>query len=74
MFEMIPPEDYSKALAQAGVPQDVTGLVMYLFTLILDGRNAYLTDRVQRALSREPRDFTDYANDSSATRVWRNQR
>ena len=33
----------------------------YLFTEVLDGRNATLADGVQRALGREPRDFRDYA-------------
>jgi hypothetical protein len=28
---------------------------------VLDGRNARLADGVQRALGREPRDFSDYA-------------
>ena len=39
-------------------------------TEVLDGRNAYLTDGVQRALGREPRDFVDYARDAAATGVW----
>jgi hypothetical protein len=32
----------------------------YLFATVLDGRNAYLTDGVQRALGRPPRDFRDF--------------
>jgi uncharacterized protein YbjT (DUF2867 family) len=40
-----------------------------LFTEVLDGRNAYLTDGVHRALSRSPRDFADYARDTAATGV-----
>jgi hypothetical protein len=40
-----------------------------LFTHVLDGRNAYLTDGVQRALGREPRDFADDAWDAAATGV-----
>jgi hypothetical protein len=37
---------------------------------VLDGRNAHLTDGVQRALGREPRDFADYARETAATGVW----
>ena len=37
---------------------------------MLDGRNAHLTDGVQRALGREPRDFGEYARDPAATGVW----
>jgi hypothetical protein len=45
-------------------------LVKYLFTTVLDGRNASLTDGVQRALGREPRDFAAYVRDTAATGVW----
>ena len=41
-----------------------------LFTGVLDGRNAHLTDGVRRALGREPRDFADYARATAATGVW----
>ena len=36
----------------------------------LDGRNAHLTDGVQRALGRPPRDFADYAKAVAAAGVW----
>ena len=42
----------------------------YLFGEVLDGRNAHLTDGVQRALGRQPRDFRDYARDAAATGIW----
>jgi NAD(P)-dependent dehydrogenase (short-subunit alcohol dehydrogenase family) len=41
-----------------------------LFPPILAGRSAYLTDGVQRALGRQPRDFADYARETAATGVW----
>lgn len=40
-----------------------------LFAHVLDGHNALLTDGVERALGRKPRDFRDYARD--AARAWR---
>ena len=43
----------------------------YLFTTVLDGRNAYLTDGIQRAVGREPKDFADYAREVAATGQWR---
>jgi hypothetical protein len=43
----------------------------YLFTEVLDGRNAHLTDGVQRALGRPPRDFAEYARETAATGIWR---
>jgi len=63
-------DDYEAVLAEHGVPADVAGLLRYLFTEVLDGRNAMLADGVQRALGRAPRDFADYARDVAATGVW----
>ncbi len=42
----------------------------YLFTEVMDGRNARLTDGVERALGRRPRDFKDYAQAAAATGIW----
>jgi uncharacterized protein YbjT (DUF2867 family) len=63
-------DDYEAALAAHGVPADVAGLLRYLFTEVLDGRNATLAGGVQRALGREPRDFAAYARDAAAAGVW----
>jgi uncharacterized protein YbjT (DUF2867 family) len=63
-------EDWASALAEDGVPADVVGLLRYLFTEVLDGRNAHLADGVQRALGRAPRDIRDYARATAATGVW----
>ncbi len=49
-------------------PAEVIDLLTYLFSEILDGRNARLADGVQRALGREPKDFADYARDAAAIR------
>jgi uncharacterized protein YbjT (DUF2867 family) len=63
-------EEYESSLAQHGVPADAVQLVKYLFTEVLDGRNARLADGVQRALRRAPRDFGDYARHAAARGVW----
>ena len=44
-------------------------LLTYLFSEALGGRNASLSDDVQRALGRQPRDFRDYARYTAATGV-----
>jgi uncharacterized protein YbjT (DUF2867 family) len=62
--------EFTAGLAQEGVPDDVVSLLAYLFTEVLDGRNAHLTDGVQRALGREPRDFAQFARDTAAAGVW----
>jgi uncharacterized protein YbjT (DUF2867 family) len=63
-------QEYSAMLAEHEVPVEFVTLLTYLFTEVLDGRNAHLTDGVRRALGREPKDFTDYARDAAATGVW----
>lgn len=61
---------YASAAAAESVPDAVVSLLTSIFVQVLDGRNAHLTDGVQRALGREPRDFNDYARDAAATGVW----
>ncbi|MCU6793182.1 NAD(P)H-binding protein [Paenibacillus sp. WQ 127069] len=63
-------EQFNSMLAQQDVPQEIMALLTDLFTKVLDGRNSHLTDGVQRALGREPRDFADYARNAAATGVW----
>jgi uncharacterized protein YbjT (DUF2867 family) len=61
---------FASAMVDVGVPDDVVGFLQYLFGEVLDGRNAHLTDGVQRALGRPPRDFSEYAATTAATGVW----
>ncbi len=70
-FVEIPHEAFVGGAAESGAPKEVIWMLDYLFTTVLDGRNAYLTDGVQRALGRPPKDFADYARDVAATGFWR---
>ena len=63
-------EEYEAVLAEGDVPPEFLSFLTYLFGTVLDGRNAYLTDGVQRALGREPKDFSEYARDAAVTGVW----
>ena len=63
-------DELAAGLAEAQVPDDYIGLLRYIFGEVLDGRNADVTDGVQRALGREPRDFADFVRDAAATGVW----
>ena len=63
-------DEHAAAAAEQGVPAEVIELLTYLFTEVLDGRNAHLADGVQRALGRQPRDFREYAHEAAATGVW----
>jgi uncharacterized protein YbjT (DUF2867 family) len=69
-FQQVPLDDYAAMLKEQVDDDDIVWLVTYLFSEVLDGRNAHLADGVQRALGREPRDFRDYAREAAATGVW----
>jgi uncharacterized protein YbjT (DUF2867 family) len=69
-FESIPREAFSQAIRESGAPDEYAWLLNYLFETVLDGRNAYLCDGVQRALGRPPKDFADYAREMAETDVW----
>jgi hypothetical protein len=68
----ISPEEFATALADQEVPPDIRDLLIYLFTTVLDGRNAHLTHGIQRALARKPRDFAEYVRDAAASGAWCN--
>src|SRR5215207_6583495 len=69
-FVPVSVEEYASMLTEHNVPAEFVWLLTYLFSEVLDGRNAYLTDGVQRALGRESKDFADYARDIAATGIW----
>lgn len=66
----ITPEEFRAGIAAAGLPDDLVWLLDELFTHVLDGRNEYLYDGVQRALGRPPRDFSDYVRKTVASGIW----
>lgn len=69
-FQQVPMDDYVHFLNEAEVPREFVGLLKYLFSEVLDGRNAYLCDGVKQALGREPRSFHSYAAATAGTGVW----
>jgi uncharacterized protein YbjT (DUF2867 family) len=69
-FVSVSIDDYVAMLKEYGLPDDFIWLLNHLFTEVL-GSKAQLGDGVQRALGRQPRDFTDYAREAAATGVWR---
>ncbi|MFE6779573.1 NAD(P)H-binding protein [Streptomyces sp. NPDC057702] len=63
-------EQFVAEWTAAGVPPHLVEVLRRLFALIREGKNAHLSDGVQRVLGREPRDITDYVNATAATGVW----
>jgi uncharacterized protein YbjT (DUF2867 family) len=71
-FTRVSVTEYTGALTEAGLPAEVVELIRYLFTDVLDGRNASVKDGVIRALGRPPRDFSDYVRETATTGIWNN--
>ena len=68
-FNTVPIDEYTAMLTEYGLPQDFIWLLNHLFTEVL-GSKGQLADGVQRALGRQPKDFSDYARGAAATGVW----
>lgn len=66
----VPHDAFIAGIEESGAPKEVVWMLDYLFSTVLDGRNAHLTDGVQRALGRPPKDFADFAKDVAATGAW----
>ncbi|SAK47670.1 NmrA-like protein [Caballeronia temeraria] len=66
----VPPDAFRAGLLEAGVSKPETDLMLYLFTTVLDGRNAQPADGVRTALHREARTFEDYAKRAASSGVW----
>ncbi|MGE9270234.1 MAG: NmrA family NAD(P)-binding protein [Verrucomicrobiales bacterium] len=69
-FQSIPRSEFLSNLQITGLPKEFTNLLDYLFTVVLDGRNEFLGDGVQRALGRPPRPFVAYAKQTAEAGHW----
>ena len=63
-------EQHAAEAGEHGVPPEVIELLTYVFSEVVDGRNAATTDGVERALGRKPRNFADFARDVAASGTW----
>jgi uncharacterized protein YbjT (DUF2867 family) len=69
-YVQIPNEAFAAAVAESDAPDNIAWLLDYLFSSVLDGRNAYVCDGVKKALGREPTDFADYARRIADSGIW----
>jgi uncharacterized protein YbjT (DUF2867 family) len=69
-FKTVPMEAFVQTLTEQGNPADIADFLGYLFSEVLDGRNAHLSNGVERALGRKPRDFAEFARQTASTGVW----
>ncbi|HZI26448.1 MAG TPA: NmrA family transcriptional regulator [Chryseolinea sp.] len=72
-YEQIPTEAYVSSMRDLGLPDNLISLITYLFAEVLDGRNAYISDGVERALGRKATDFSEYVRKTLSSGVWGNQ-
>lgn len=63
-YDAISMDEYATQLVLHGVPSEIISLLNYLFTEVLDGRNASITNDVERALGRKPTDFSTFIQKS----------
>ncbi|WP_205514608.1 SDR family oxidoreductase [Longitalea arenae] len=70
VYEQVPMEAYKAMLKAYDLSPDFIWLISYLFTEVLDGRNASLANGVQEALGRPATDFTDYVKRTAGSGVW----
>lgn len=59
-FEQVTREEFVTNLRQARVDAGAIEMLKYLFTEVLDGRNEYIADGVERALGRKPTTFNEF--------------
>ena len=69
-YQQIPAKAFVAGMEEAGLPDGIVWLMDYLFTNVLDGRNAHVSDGVERALGRPPRDFRTYALETAGAGAW----
>ena len=58
--ESISPSEFQTQLSQEGLNQSTIEALTYLFSEVLDGRNEYITNDVERALGRPATSFDQY--------------
>lgn len=63
-------EEYTEMLRSLEVPEDFIWLITYLFTNVLDGRNASTTNTIEEILGRPAKSFSTFAREMAAAGVW----
>ncbi|WNI21264.1 NAD(P)H-binding protein [Streptomyces sp. ITFR-16] len=61
---------YAAMLVEYGMPQAEAGFLAELFTMLLDGHNASVTDGLKQVLGRDPKPFTAFADEAARDGAW----
>src|SRR6478735_6523535 len=66
-------EAYAALLRSFMLPESYTWLIQYLFSEVLDGRNEFITNDVEKILNRKPVTFAAYVDKTLKTGIWNMQ-
>ncbi|GCC51294.1 NmrA family transcriptional regulator [Chryseotalea sanaruensis] len=69
-FQALSLDEYTQMLRQYHVPEDHIWLANYLFTEVLDGRNASVKNDIEKVLGRKAKDFSEYVKANVEVGVW----
>ena len=69
-FQSLSLEENVMMLRDYQLPEDQIWLINYLFTEVLDGRNASVTNDIEKVLGRKAKDISDYVKETAATGIW----
>ena len=69
-FQSVPLEAYKQVLRENQVPEGYIWLINYLFSEVLDGRNANMTGDIEKVLGRKATTFSEYATKTAKTGIW----
>jgi uncharacterized protein YbjT (DUF2867 family) len=72
-YQQISIEEYISMVETFGVPKEISNLLAYLFTEVLDGRNEYVTNGVEQAIGRKPKDFGTFVKEAVKNGAWDQQ-
>ncbi len=70
-YRAVSPQEYGAVLAGFGIPEREAAFLVELFASLLDGRNARLSDGLDRVLGRGPRDFREFVREGVRAGTWR---
>lgn len=70
VFQTAPIEAYLQGAKSQGLPEDIAWLINELFVNVLDGRNEFTTNTVERVLGRPAKTFQQYIETTALTGVW----
>ncbi|AXO15315.1 NAD(P)H-binding protein [Thalassospira indica] len=69
-FVAITVDELDAGLEADGMPDEVRGLIRYLFSEVLDGRNSQPTNDVYEILGRQPNSLRNFVEEAAKTGSW----